>query len=320
MVAFLAGSAILLALVSAWVFSRFSPQGLSIGLRAPRVTTEPPRPAPHVQRPPAISPSAVPVQASPSNPAPAPWSQPPAASNAPKASPSAIQTTIAARLAVGVPRPAPSRIVAPTPHSPSASASSTPLPPAAPSAVTAVAGTLSATVTWTAPAAGSSPIIGYTITPYLGSTAQPTVVVNGTPLATSVTITGLRTESYTFTVSATNSSGSGPASAPSNAVVPTPAPTVPAAPTAVTATAGSTSAVISWTAPADGGSPLTSYRITPYLAGVAQASVTVTGNPPATTVTINGLAVSTYTFTVSAINAIGTSVESAPSAAVTTVP
>ncbi|MDQ0098480.1 hypothetical protein J2S96_002197, partial [Arthrobacter bambusae] len=41
------------------------------------------------------------------------------------------------------------------------------------------------------------------------------------------------------------------------------APTVPAAPTGVTATAGNASAVVSWTAPANGGSPLTSYTVTP---------------------------------------------------------
>ena len=42
---------------------------------------------------------------------------------------------------------------------------------------------------------------------------------------------------YTFTVTATNAIGTGPASAASNSVTPT-APTAPAAPTGVTATAG----------------------------------------------------------------------------------
>ncbi|MEZ2390128.1 polysaccharide deacetylase family protein, partial [bacterium RCC_150] len=42
----------------------------------------------------------------------------------------------------------------------------------------------------------------------------------------------------------------------------TPASTAPAAPTGVTATAGNASATVSWTAPANGGSPITSYSVT----------------------------------------------------------
>jgi hypothetical protein len=50
-------------------------------------------------------------------------------------------------------------------------------------------------------------------------------------------------------------------------------PTAPAVPTAVTATAGNASATVSWTAPSNGGSPITSYALTPYAAGVAQTAV-----------------------------------------------
>ncbi len=88
--------------------------------------------------------------------------------------------------------------------------------------------------------------------------------------------------SYTFTVSATNANGAGPASAQSNAVTPGRT-TVPGAPTGVTATAGDGSAQVSWTAPANnGGSPITSYTVTPYIGSAAQTPVTVTGpaRPP----------------------------------------
>jgi hypothetical protein len=95
------------------------------------------------------------------------------------------------------------------------------------------------------------------------------------------------------------------------------APTVPGTPSTVVATAGNASATVFWTAPADGGSTITSYTITPYAAGAAQASTTVTGTPPQASALIAGLANGTsYTFTVTATNAIGTSSASAPSNAV----
>ena len=88
--------------------------------------------------------------------------------------------------------------------------------------------------------------------------------------------------------------------------------TAPAAPTGVTATAGNASATVSWTAPSNGGSPITSYTVTPFIGTTAQTPTTVTGNPPATTATVTGLTNGTaYTFTVPATNAVGTGPASA---------
>ncbi len=96
------------------------------------------------------------------------------------------------------------------------------------------------------------------------------------------------------------------------------APTAPAAPTGVSASPGNGSASVSWTAPADGGSPITSYTVTPYAGSNALASTTVTGTPPATSTTIGGLTNGTaYTFTVTATNAVGTGSASSPSNSVT---
>ncbi|MDI1463405.1 fibronectin type III domain-containing protein [Catellatospora sp. KI3] len=91
---------------------------------------------------------------------------------------------------------------------------------------------------------------------------------------------------------------------------------VPAAPTVTAVAAGDNAASLSWSAPADGGSPITGYTVTPYLDGVAQPARTFPA--PATTQNITGLtAGSTYTFRVAAINAAGTGPESAASAPVT---
>ncbi|HZC51863.1 MAG TPA: N,N-dimethylformamidase beta subunit family domain-containing protein, partial [Mycobacterium sp.] len=192
--------------------------------------------------------------------------------------------------------------------------------PGAPTGVTATAGNASATVSWTAPTNnGGSTITKYTVTPYIGTTAQTPTTVTGAPPATSTTVTGLTNgTTYTFKVSATNVNGTGPDSAASNAVTPS-APSLPGAPTGVTATAGNASAAVSWTAPSNtGGSTITKYTVTPFIGTTAQTPTTVTGNPAATSTTVSGLTNGTaYTFTVSATNATGTGPASSPSNAVT---
>ncbi|WP_018682977.1 fibronectin type III domain-containing protein [Actinokineospora enzanensis] len=93
-------------------------------------------------------------------------------------------------------------------------------------------------------------------------------------------------------------------------------PTAPGAPTSVVAQAGNGTVTLSWTAPPNGGSAIVSYTITPYAAGVAQAPIVLSGSTPTTQVPglTNG---TSYTFTVAATNAVGTSAASAPSNAVT---
>jgi hypothetical protein len=67
----------------------------------------------------------------------------------------------------------------------------------------------------------------------------------------------------------------------------------------VTASLANASATVSWTAPSNGGSPITSYTVTPYVGTTPEAATTVSGSPPATNATISGLVNgTTYTFTV----------------------
>jgi hypothetical protein len=87
--------------------------------------------------------------------------------------------------------------------------------PGAPTIGTATAGNAQATVTFTAPVSnGGSPITGYTVTSSPGG-------ITRTGSASPITVAGLTNlTTYTFTVTATNANGTGPASAPSNSVIP----------------------------------------------------------------------------------------------------
>lgn len=174
----------------------------------------------------------------------------------------------------------------------------------------AVAGDGQAVVGFAAPVSnGGTPITGYTVygsggSITIGTTSPITVpgLVNNTPI--------------TFTVTATNSVGEGPASVATSAVTPVTAPGVPAAPLAPSATMAGTTATISFGIPPSGGSPIIGYTVTASPGGATQTGlispILVTGLLPATN----------YTFTVTARNAIGASVASVPtnSVIVTTVP
>jgi len=93
---------------------------------------------------------------------------------------------------------------------------------------------------------------------------------------------------------------------------PQPRSTVPAAPGKPRVTPGDHSVKVSWTAPTDGGSPITSYTATSAPTGK------VCSTTGATSCTVTTLANGTpYVFTVSAHNASGTSLQSPPSTPVT---
>ena len=146
-------------------------------------------------------------------------------------------------------------------------------------------------------------ITGYRVLTTGGPTQIAPMSVAGSP----ATVTGLSGGSlYSFTVMAQNTYGFGPASAATANVTPTGA-ALPGAPTGVVATVtGSGQVTVTWSAPSDGGSAITSYTVTPYTGGAAQSPTTVTGSPPATSTVINGLSNNQYYFQVTATNGVGT--------------
>jgi hypothetical protein len=217
--------------------------------------------------------------------------------------------------AVPAPAPAPSPYMlnCPTPVATAA--------PGAPLNVVGVASNSAITVSWN-PAQVNQPVTSYTVTtitagpavapitviPVAGSAFPPTfVLINGL-------VNGV---SYAFTVTATNASGTSPASAPSSPVTP-PGVSVPAAPTNAAAIPGDTQASVSFTvSPPPTGAPITSYKVTSNPGGIiATTPPPVSGNTA--TALVGGLTNGvSYTFTVQAIDSAGPSAPSAPSNAVT---
>ncbi len=176
--------------------------------------------------------------------------------------------------------------------------------PDAPTAVSGIAGNAQATISFTPPLFdGGSTINNYTVTSNPGGL---TATGNLSPITVSGLTNGTQ---YAFTVVATNSVGSSSPSNPSTTITPV---TVPDAPTAIIATEGNKQASIAFTPPAfDGGTPITLYTATSTPGNFTGTSVS---SPIVVTSLTNG---TTYTFTVKATNAVGTSGESSPSNEVT---
>ncbi|TBR21531.1 MAG: DUF5011 domain-containing protein, partial [Candidatus Nitrosotenuis sp.] len=194
--------------------------------------------------------------------------------------------------------------------------------PGAPTGLSATAASSSQiNLSWTAPVDnGGSAITGYKIereSPVGGG--WNTLVADTGSTSTTYSNSGLSAGTqYNYRVSAINAIGAGSASTAANA---TTSATVPGAPTALSATAISSSQInLSWTAPVDnGGSAITGYKIEREspVGGGWSTLVADTGST-STTYSNSGLSASTqYNYRVSAINAQGTGSASSAANAMT---
>ena len=194
-----------------------------------------------------------------------------------------------------------------------------PTRPAAPSHPVATAGNAAALVTWALPAEdGGAPVTGYTVTSRPGGRSCTSA---GT---LSCTVTGLvNGVDYTFTVRAVNAAGVSPSSAASNRVTPATVPTAPHRPRVEVS--DRTTVQVSWSAPADGGRPITGYTVTLTPVGGTPAGGTPSDGTPivrqaaarARTATFRSVPPGSWTATVTASNLLGGSPASPPSATAT---
>ncbi|MEI6743537.1 MAG: fibronectin type III domain-containing protein, partial [bacterium] len=176
--------------------------------------------------------------------------------------------------------------------------------PGAPTQVSAVADKLgNLDVTWATPSGNGAAITDYIIQSCAATVC--TTFEDGTSDAPSVRVTKLPLGvAVAFIVKAVNAAGPGGYSSPSTEAVPV---SPPGAPTKVDGTPGNTFVDLTWTAPDVTGG----VAISGYVVQVCASGSCVTTNATSNSATIAGLKNGTpYTFTVAAVNSIGTGVAS----------
>jgi fibronectin type 3 domain-containing protein len=178
--------------------------------------------------------------------------------------------------------------------------------PSAPSLNAATPGNGSVALAWSAPSDnGGSAITGYRV--YRGTSSGGETLLTTLGGVTSWTDTGLTSgTTYYYKVTALNSVGE---SARSNELSAKPV-TVPGAPALNSATAGSATVALAWSAPSNnGGSAISGYRVYRGTSSGSESLLTTLGNVTSWTDTglTNGTA---YYYTVTAVNAAGESATS----------
>ncbi len=160
-------------------------------------------------------------------------------------------------------------------------------------------------VAFTAPSyTGTSSITSYTVTASTGQTASGS--------SSPIIVTGIATGATpTFTVTATNTGGTSLSSSASSSVTVT---TVPAAPTIGTVSVtNSTTVSVPFTAGANGGKTISSYVVS----SSPSISISTSGTSSPLTATASYASGQAYTFSITAVNANGTSLSSSASNSIT---
>jgi hypothetical protein len=221
--------------------------------------------------------------------------------------------------------------------------------PSTPTNVSAIGGYGGAEISWTVPADNGSGITEFTITPYVGATAQTsfTVPASGgvtdgdTGVGTDTDSTPGLVDTYQvnsqtagtqvgYTVSATNGNGPSAASTESNIVAISHNPLVPFPPTRVNAAASGTSVTVSWIVHPDNGQMINGFTIIPTGGPAPQPDIVIPAGAVGSSTdptqfssdsyVIQGLPTSfSYTFQVESDNVVGSSAlsDTSPSAAPT---
>jgi hypothetical protein len=185
-------------------------------------------------------------------------------------------------------------------------------PISAPTSLSATAGNGQASLTWTAPAYnGGSLITDYSVQYSSNSGSTWTTFSRTASTTASQVVTGLTNgTAYVFRVAGVNSNGTGTYTAASSSVTPASA-SVPGAPTSLTSSGsgGCGNIRLSWTAPSDGGSAITSYRIRYNENSYATFySFSPSGGTASREIALSNLIADGYrtvTIRLSAVNAIG---------------
>jgi fibronectin type 3 domain-containing protein len=179
--------------------------------------------------------------------------------------------------------------------------------------VIATGGTNQVSLSWSAVNNATSYNVYYSTTAGV-TKANGTKITNATSPAVQASLTAGTT--YYYIVTALNGTGEGTASVQvaATTLVPTPAPTAPAAPTGVTAAGGTNLATISWTA-ASGATSYNLYWST--TSGVTKANGTKVAGVTSPYVKTGLSAGTTYYFIVTAANSIGESAASTQAFATT---
>ena len=181
-------------------------------------------------------------------------------------------------------------------------------PPSKVGTVTPTTGSGQVTLSWNAPSANGTPITDYIIQ-YSTDNSSWSTFADGTSTGTTATVTGLTNNTvYYFKVAAVSGGGTGSYSNSASANAGAPSQVIIS-----TTVESGTSTSLSWSAPADGGSSITDYKIE-YSTDNSSWSTFADGTSTSTSVTITGLSnCNDYYYRVSGVNGIGTGIVSSNS-------